>query len=61
VSADDAEDRREQWSGAALMERGLVWPLTAACTARVWVLRSTEDPPGRSTGSRPSTGAGKRG
>ena len=28
----------EQWSGADLMERGLEWPLTSACTARIWVL-----------------------
>jgi alpha-galactosidase len=31
----------EQWSGTQMMEEGLAWPLTAACTARVLVLRST--------------------
>ena len=35
------DDVAEQWSGTQLMERGLAWPLTAACTARVLVLRST--------------------
>ncbi len=29
-----------RWSGAELMDPGLAWPLTAACTARIWVLRS---------------------
>jgi alpha-galactosidase len=29
-----------RWSGAELMERGLEWPLTAACTACIWVLRA---------------------
>ncbi len=29
-----------EWSGSELMERGLPWPLTAAATARIWVLRS---------------------
>jgi alpha-galactosidase len=62
LAEPDAEDRRERWSGAALMERGLAWPLTAACTARVWVLRSTQRTRRvGQPGSGPSTGAGKRG
>jgi hypothetical protein len=35
------DDVAEQWSGTQLMEEGLAWPLTDACTARVLVLRST--------------------
>ena len=30
---------REQRRGAALMEEGLAWPLSAACTARIWMLQ----------------------
>ncbi len=38
LAAPGPERNAEQWSGADLMERGLAWPLTAACTARIWVL-----------------------
>jgi len=29
-----------RWSGSELMVQGLAWPLTAACSARIWVLRT---------------------
>jgi alpha-galactosidase len=28
------------WSGVDLVDRGIEWPLTAACTARIWVLNA---------------------
>ena len=41
LAAPGAESEAEKWRGADLMERGLEWPLTTACTARLWVLRAT--------------------
>jgi alpha-galactosidase len=41
LASSGAETEAEKWRGADLMERGLEWPLTTACTARLWVLRAT--------------------
>ena len=40
LAAADSNGSVEQWSGADLTERGLAWPLGAAATARIWVLRA---------------------
>jgi alpha-galactosidase len=36
----DPEGQAWRRRGSELIERGLAWPLTAACTARIWVLRA---------------------
>jgi alpha-galactosidase len=41
LAAPDSESEVEHWRGTDLMDRGLAWPLTTACTARVWVLQAT--------------------
>ncbi len=41
LAAGAAAGVAERRQGADLMEQGLAWPLTAACTARIWVLRAT--------------------
>jgi len=41
LAAVGSDGSTEQWSGAELTEHGLAWPLSAACTARIWVLRAT--------------------
>jgi hypothetical protein len=37
-----AEAAREEWRGGVLMDQGLAWPLTDACTARILVLQRTD-------------------
>jgi alpha-galactosidase len=41
LSTPGAENAAEHRSGAELMKRGVAWPLTAPCTARIWVLRAS--------------------
>ena len=41
LAAVGSDGSTEQRSGAELTQRGLAWPLSSACTARIWVLRAT--------------------
>ncbi len=41
LAAGDARVAVERRSAGELMDQGLAWPLTEACTARIWVLRAT--------------------
>jgi alpha-galactosidase len=41
LAAPASEGEAEQWRGTDLMDHGLAWTLTTACTARVWVLKAT--------------------